>query len=130
MGQRPRPPAWVMATLAIALTPGATPGQELPPADIPAERAQAARLAQSYIDGFCRRERLAAGNVFLEKEVRRLEATLEPHSPSEDLLADLGRIDAETCQALGRLLQDRHWVACSRTTSRRWSKISTTASRS
>ena len=106
MGQRCRPPAWVLAILSIALMPGATPGQELPPADIPQERSQAARLAQSYIDGFSRRERLEAGNAFLEQEVQRLEAALEPHSPSEDLLADLQRIDAETCQTLGRLLQD------------------------
>lgn len=106
VGQRCPPPAWALAILSIAFAPAATLSQEAPQGDIPGRRSQAARLAQSYIDGFCRRERLAAGNAFLEQEVRRLQTALEPHSPSEDLLADLQRIDADTSQALGRLLQD------------------------
>jgi hypothetical protein len=62
-------------------------------------------LAEAYVEGFCRAERLRAGNAFLERELERLDASLKPGSASQALLADLAAVDAETRATLSGLLQ-------------------------
>ena len=90
--------------LCAGLIPELTLAQQPPPDS--GELSAAAELAQAYIDAFSRRERLEAGNAFLERELERLEAAGEPGSVNEDLLADLQAIDPETSRTLARLLQD------------------------
>jgi len=90
----------------LGLTPGSGSAEPSPPAGAHGARSEAADAAQSYVDGFCRRERLEAGNSFLEREIQRLPSALGPGSPGELLLADFQRTDAETSQALARVLDE------------------------
>jgi hypothetical protein len=71
-----------------------------------AEPSGAVRLSQSYVDGFCQRERLKAGNAFLQRELERLQSALEQDAPHQDLLADLEGIDAQARAKLARLMDD------------------------
>ncbi len=87
------------------LLPSAGYAQEATPTGERLEQSQAARLAQEYVDGFCRSERLKAGNAFLQGELERLDASLDPGSPGQALLDDLGALDAETRATLAGLLQ-------------------------
>ncbi|MFH1265506.1 MAG: hypothetical protein ABIK89_07230 [Planctomycetota bacterium] len=97
---------WLLMIVCLGLTPGVSSGEETPPAGTPGKPSQAAEAARSYVDDFSRRERLRAGNAFLERELQRLESAIEPGSPGEAFFADFQQIDAETAQTLLGMLEE------------------------
>lgn len=105
MGRRHATAAWLLMIPWLLLTAGAARGQTSS-VDDSAERSEAAKLAQSYVDGLIRQERLQAGGAFIERELSRLQSALESDPPGEELLADFERIDAETAKTLARLLEE------------------------
>ena len=70
------------------------------------QKPDAAELADQYVAGFIERQRLEAGNAFLERELHRVKAAGEPGSPGRLLLEDLKWADARDRQALTRLLAE------------------------
>ena len=92
--------AWTVVVAGIA------PAQEPRPAERPAAHADASKLADEYVEKFVQRERLQAGNAFLERESERLEQTSQPGSPAQSLLNELEGVDVETGGALAQMLQD------------------------
>ncbi len=100
-----RPVVLLLAILFAAPTPQGALGEQAPPVNSAGGSSEAAEWARAYIDGFVQRERLKAGNALLENELERLEAALEPGSPTDDLLAELHQTDAETRQTLVQVLE-------------------------
>ena len=86
--------------LALMGLPRGSAGAGAGPLPASAPDPEAARLAEQYVQKHIRRARLEAGNAFLSADLDRLAALQAPA-----WLADLGRVDPETAQALGETLQ-------------------------
>jgi len=100
------PGGFLVAIAWTAVVAGIAPAQESGPAERPTAAADAAKLADEYVEEFVRRERLRAGNALLERESERLEQTSQPGSPVRNLLDELEGVDAETGRALAQMLQE------------------------
>jgi hypothetical protein len=68
-------------------------------------RRDALQLADEYVRGVIRTERLRAGNSFLEKSLRRIESTVSTRPALDDVLPSLRGLDAPTRQAVTQVLE-------------------------
>jgi len=105
LGPRGAAIAWLLLIPWLLLAAPTARGQTSS-VDDPAERSEPAKLAESYVDGLIRRERLRAGSASIERDLARLQSALQSGATGEDLLADFERVDAETAKTLARLLEE------------------------
>jgi len=93
------------AVVWALLLPKVGLGRQTSPPETPVERSPAAALAGEYVDAFTYRQRLAAGNRFLARDLERLDQIDEPGSASRALVDELKRIDADALGTLAYVLR-------------------------
>ncbi|MHC4402907.1 MAG: hypothetical protein ACYTG0_24875, partial [Planctomycetota bacterium] len=91
--------AWL---LLVPIGAGAEPASR---PEILIGHPDAAEMAARYVAGFSERERLAAGNALMARELDRLETALAIGASPDDLLDDLERIDPDTRLTLTEVWQ-------------------------